>query len=143
MPEQVEKALRFARLLGRHHRQLIHATFVLARIRWLLASGSYRSAQTWLERKSVRQPMREVSIPVATWSVKHASRLIPGAACLAQALALRYILLRAGEECIIRVGVKVDDKTTFGAHAWVMYKNHCILGGTEEDLRSFSQLVDL
>lgn len=139
----IDKGRRILRLIRRHHRTLTRSFGVLVIIRWLLLRGSHRSVQNWIENQVGKRPVSPVSVPVASWSVRHAARLVPGAACLAQAFALRYLLLRAGEACTIRIGVKTTSRSAFGAHAWVVYEGQCILGGHEEDLRTFSQLVDL
>lgn len=122
---------------------LIYAFIVLARVKIALVFGSYRSVLRWTEGRAARLPPHPVSVPVAAWSVRHAARFVPGARCLAQALSLHYLLLRAGEECVIRIGVKSGEAATLDAHAWVMHEGRCIIGGTDEDLQSFTRLVDL
>lgn len=141
--ERIDHGRRILRLFRRHHRILIRSFLVLAAIRWRLGDGSHRFVQGWIESRAAKRPFAPISVPVAAWSVSHAARLVPGAACLAQAFALKYLLLRGGEPCTIRIGVKTSSESAFAAHAWVVYKGQCILGGHEEDLRTFSQLVDL
>lgn len=133
---------RFGRLLRRHHRPLISAFFVLAIIRGVLTFRSYRHVLKLIERTAHRQRTNR-SVPVIVWSIKHASRLVPGASCLTQALAVRYFLIGSGEDCIIRIGIKPSEVKTLDAHAWVIYKGRPLIGGNDEELRDFKTLVDL
>lgn len=137
---------RFRRILAlfrRHHRHLFRALFVVAIIRIGLVFRTYKSI---FDRSSVfasrLQPI-DASPQVIVWSVKHVAKLVPGALCLAQALSVRYLLLRARKESIVRVGVKSDEKDGLGAHAWVIYEGRCIIGGSEEELRTYTPLCDL
>lgn len=138
-----DKLRRYLRLVRRHHRTLARSLGALLYIRFLLFSGSYRSALAWIERRAAGRPPAAVLPEVAAWSVRHTARLVPGAACLAQSLALKYLLLRSDEACVIRIGVKANSDKGFAAHAWVVHDGQCILGGEEEDLKTFSKLVDL
>ena len=52
------------------------------------------------------------------WSVRWASRLVPRATCLTQALALNHLLRRDGQGSVLRIGV-ANDGGQFAAHAWV------------------------
>lgn len=116
---------------------------VLVAIRYLLLTRSYRSALAWIENRAAERQPAPIIPDVAAWSVRHSAKLVPGAACLAQALALRYLLRRSDIDCLIRIGVRPDDAKGFGAHAWVIHDGRCILGGRDEDLQAFSKLVDL
>lgn len=140
---QTDKMRRHLRLIRRHHRALARSFGALVCIRYLLLTQSYRSALAWIEKRASGRRSAPISPDVAAWSVHHSARLVPGAACLAQALALRYLLTRGDIECLIRIGVKPDSGKGFGAHAWVIHEGRCILGGRDEDLSTFSKLVDL
>ena len=60
------------------------------------------------------------------------SRLVPGATCLTQALALKWMLARRRIACRLRIGVRHDPGGAFAAHAWLeMPSREVILGGTE------------
>ncbi|UVI39090.1 lasso peptide biosynthesis B2 protein [Qipengyuania spongiae] len=143
MSDRLERLRRYLRLIRRHHRPLVYAFVVLARVRIGLSLGSYRSVQQWIERNTTGRETYDIPVHVAAWSVSNAARFVPGALCLAQALAVRYLLLRANRECVIRIGVKSGEDKPFGAHAWVLYGGECIIGGREENLQTFNRLVDL
>jgi hypothetical protein len=54
------------------------------------------------------------------WAVRVASRLVPRATCLTQALALCGWLQREGCGSIVQIGV-ANENGRFSAHAWVEY----------------------
>lgn len=53
------------------------------------------------------------------WAVQAASRRIPAATCLTQALALQRLLRAAGHSSQIEIGVAKTAERGFQAHAWV------------------------
>lgn len=62
-----------------------------------------------------------------TAAVARASRYLPGATCLARALALAWMLKRRGIAADVRLGVRTDTGRLF-AHAWVECQG-TVLGG--------------
>ncbi len=71
------------------------------------------------------------------WTVRVASRVVPYATCLAQALALHRLLARHGYPSNILVGVCSVDRQ-FLAHAWVEHEGETLLG-TSENLARYSR----
>jgi transglutaminase superfamily protein len=68
------------------------------------------------------------------WAVRVASRAVPHATCLAQALALQRLLARNGYASVVQVGAcNVDGR--FVAHAWVEHEGHSLLGTSEDVAR--------
>jgi hypothetical protein len=61
------------------------------------------------------------------WAVRAASRRVPGATCLTQALALQALLERAGRRCRVEIGVAKNE--SFEAHAWLVCGNDVLIGG--------------
>jgi hypothetical protein len=74
-----------------------------------------------------------------SWAVRNASRMVPGAACLTQALALHYLLRCWGQPSCVRIGVANDRKEGFRAHAWVEHGERMVIGGP--DTRGFTPLT--
>jgi transglutaminase superfamily protein len=71
------------------------------------------------------------------WAVKIASRAVPCATCLTQALALHQVLAGYGYPSIVQVGVcHVDGR--FLAHAWVEHNEQTLLG-TPETIARYSR----
>jgi hypothetical protein len=91
-----------------------------------------------LDRVSTGLPIRTARPPEEIrWSVAVASRIVPGARCLARALALRGLLAQSGIASELRIGVAKTPEGHLVAHAWVD------LGGIPpgEDLRGFAPLA--
>ena len=70
----------------------------------------------------------ETSIDQSIWAVKVASRYVPHATCLTQALAVQALLACAGRESRVEIGVAKDSEK-FEAHAWVVCGNRIVIGG--------------
>jgi hypothetical protein len=68
------------------------------------------------------------------WAVAAASRYVPRATCLVQALAGRLLLERQGHPASLRIGVARDDERgRFEAHAWLECRGRVVLGGARHD----------
>jgi hypothetical protein len=65
------------------------------------------------------------------WTVEVASRVIPRATCLVQALVARRLLTRAGHPAELRIGVVKNEHGLFQAHAWTKSGGKVIVGGHE------------
>jgi len=63
------------------------------------------------------------------WAVVTASRYIPKATCLTQALAGQVLLARYGYESNLHLGVQNDAGGTLGAHAWLEREGQVVIGG--------------
>lgn len=61
-------------------------------------------------------------------AVTHASRLIPEATCLTQALATILLIKLSGHHSELKIGVVKDEKAEFKAHAWVEINKRIIIG---------------
>lgn len=138
----LHKARWKARLIRRHFVVLSLSLVALAAIRVVLTVSSYRTALRLIERAPPRK-LPDIPIPVIVWAVRHTARLVPGATCLTQAIATRYLLSRIGEPCIIRVGMAQGGSQALEAHAWVIHQGKVLIGGDSEDIGRFTPLVDL
>lgn len=67
------------------------------------------------------------------WAVRVASRYLPGATCLTQALAAQALLTHSGFPAQVEIGVAKDSDEEkvrqFRAHAWVVCHGQVVLGG--------------
>jgi hypothetical protein len=142
LSETAERIRRFGRLIRRHHWLLLTSWALLIYIRLTLSVSGYRKVLAQIERLS---PRAEPGIPllVLTWAVAKTARCVPGASCLTQALALRYLARREGQACIMRIGVKHEPGRAFEAHAWVIADGEIVLGGIKERVAEFKPIVDL
>jgi hypothetical protein len=64
-----------------------------------------------------------------TEAVTRASRFVPRATCLTQALATRILLARLGIESVVRYGAARSADGKFLAHAWVESAGRVVIGG--------------
>lgn len=71
------------------------------------------------------------------WTVRVASRAVPYATCLTQAVALQRLLARHGYRSTVLVGVCSRDGR-FLAHAWVECEGQTLLG-TSENVARYSR----
>jgi hypothetical protein len=71
------------------------------------------------------QPVRP-AVNRLEWAVLAASRFVPRATCLTQALALQRLLSRSGYRSSVQIGVRLTDGR-FAAHAWVEHEAKSLL----------------
>ena len=71
-----------------------------------------------------------VSPPEIALAVTRASRLVPFATCLTQALAGGFLIRRAGSNAVIHFGV-AKGEAGFKAHAWLESDGDILIGGRE------------
>jgi len=119
---------RFARLRSSERGLLVHTIVLLAlfrlsvwlvpfhRLRRLLAVGCSGPPTA---RKHVNPDQLE-------WAVRVGSRYL-SAACLSQSLVLHWLLARAGYSSNIHIGVRIDPRAGFEAHAWVECNGRILL----------------
>jgi hypothetical protein len=73
------------------------------------------------------------------WAVHAASRSIPNATCLPQALVAQYLFVRDGYPVNLQIGVAKGKNEKLQAHAWVTSDNQIIFG----KIRDFDDYVPL
>jgi hypothetical protein len=97
----------------------------------------------WVRRLAgARRAGAAPTAPIATvvWAVEAASRLIPRASCLTQAVAARLLLHRSGYDSQLCVGVG-GASGRFTAHAWLERGGRVLIGG--EAAHGLTRLPDL
>ncbi len=75
------------------------------------------------------------------WAVAAASRLIPRATCLTQALAIQLFLKQSGREAHVHIGVDHGEGGRLDAHAWVESRGKVLFGGS--NLSEYTHLLAL
>ena len=65
------------------------------------------------------------------WSIQVASRYVPKASCLVQALTAKILLQSAGIPVRLHIGVAKMKGQPFEAHAWVETRGGVLIGGSE------------
>lgn len=129
------------RLLTHRWAPLGPALLTVARTRALLSLRGLDATEQYARaaERSVRgaAPPRPAVTPldplhherVVAWSVAAASRLVPGATCLTQALAGQRLLARHGLGSRVRIGVRPGPAGELLAHAWLLREERVLLGG--------------
>jgi hypothetical protein len=84
----------------------------------------------------------ELPVSRLEWAVRAASRRVPMASCLTQALALQFLLVRSGRSSEIHIGVRKDAEAGFQSHAWVECEGRTLLSAPSEII-GYSRLLAL
>jgi hypothetical protein len=136
---------KFLRLSPADRRLLVTAALVQAAIRLGLALLPYRKLRGLVDRLARVRSRRHLGPPASperiAWVVTRASRSVPGATCLTQALAAKVLLERRGYPARVRVGISRTGGAPLLAHAWVECEGRILLGGT--DLARYTPLSAL
>jgi Transglutaminase-like superfamily len=69
------------------------------------------------------------------WAIAVASRYVPVATCLTQALAGQILLAQHGEPALLRIGVAKSEAGKLEAHAWVESRGRVVIGDSPELFR--------
>lgn len=113
-----------------------------AALRWALAAVTvvrlclrFFPLRVW-ERLAGRLGSSRTSAPGAhtaqdvVWAVGRASRVVPRATCLTQALAAHILLARSGHRSRLKIGVARTSGRGLRAHAWLESDGAVLLGGS-------------
>jgi hypothetical protein len=91
------------------------------------------------DRTATRMP--RVASSIITRAVERASRRVPGATCLTQALSAQMILRHHGHHSRLCLGVARDASGDFRAHAWLESEGRILIGG--RGVSGLARLPDL
>jgi hypothetical protein len=82
-----------------------------------------------------------LSEDLLVWAVGAASRYVPRATCLAQALAVQLLLKQSGRQASLHIGVNGVEGDHLDAHAWVVSQGRVLFGGS--NLARYTHLLAL
>lgn len=119
---------RFAQLTATERRILILVLFVVGVARVTLIIFSTDTARKMAAKAATGA---SGSLEQMVWAVRVASRYLPGATCLTQALAAQALLTQSGFPSQVEIGVAKDDLRRLQAHAWVVCHGQVVLGGQQ------------
>ena len=129
-----------------YRRLLITSLVLLGIVRvglWLLPFQTLRRLLAHTTREHAgAQGSDHVFIKQVARAVTVASRYIPAATCLTQALATQVLLSHRGHSASLRIGVAHSDVGKFQAHAWVECQGKIVIGGARA-LSRFTPLPPL
>lgn len=135
---------RLARLSPVERRLLIRAVVAVAVVRVGLTLLPFRILPGLLARRTRARPRTAgVSRENVAWAVGTASRYVPRATCLTQALAAQLLLAGEGEASRLHVGVARASDGTFRAHAWLESEGRIVIGGSGTEVRRYVPLLAL
>ncbi|MHC1688625.1 MAG: lasso peptide biosynthesis B2 protein [Methanothrix sp.] len=130
-------ATRFFALPSRERQLLIQALLLLWVIRVGLWTFSFQTISDVMEGRSSSFVPVDHSEERIIWAVRVASKFVPSATCLAQALAARALLKAHGYGANLIIGVAKDGER-LKAHAWLEKDDRVIIGGSTSDFKPLS-----
>lgn len=131
---------RFARLSSSERALFLHAALLVVAIRVGLLVLPVSAVRRRLgARTDYKSAALNHSVERIAWAVTAASRYVPGATCLTQALAAQWLLGRSGHHASVRIGVRKDDQFGFQAHAWVICGEQVVVG--EPEVNQYAPLL--
>jgi hypothetical protein len=135
----MERPHKFRRLPLRSRHLRVKSLLLLGLVRvglWLLPFRTlHRLLAHMMPAHAVPQGGNRASIGHVVWAVRVASRYVPAATCLTQALATQVLLRRCGYAADLRIGVARSEAGEFQAHAWVEYQGEVVIGGVQAPSR--------
>ncbi len=134
---------KFLRLPVADRRLLMRSGVVLLLARlavWLLP---LRTARRFLARIARPHPAPTATAERIGWAVSVASRLVPDATCLPQALAAEALLAQDKLPVVLRIGVVKTDKGRIEGHAWVESDGRIIVGDLDRRHAAYTPLPPL
>jgi Transglutaminase-like superfamily len=84
---------------------------------------------------------KDFSKEYLVWSVAVVSPYVPKTTCLAQALAVQFLLKQAGHQARLHIGVNYGIGGRLDAHAWVESQGRVLIGGF--DTNRYTHLLAL
>ena len=123
---------RARRLKAQEWGQLLVALPAVVSVRLQL----WRTTSRHVHERILRRPPGGKDLPATTTveslgnAVARASRLVPHATCLTQALALQHLLRRCGLRSRVEIGFLRGDEGDVKGHAWLVFEGRVVIGGT-------------
>jgi hypothetical protein len=125
---------------------LLRSVFVLGMITLGLRVLSFQTMQRLLigpRHKAARvHAADQPSADRIAWAVRVASRYVPAATCLPQALAVRMLFKQQGYPARLHIGVAKGEREQLEAHAWVESQGRIVVGNSQ-DLSRYTPLPPL
>ncbi len=137
---------RFADLPPQRRALLVRALLTVSLYRAALSTLPFRVVRSLAARrvKPSRRALTRAKRPEElTWAVAAASRRVPRASCLTQALALQEMLARAGLASDLHIGVAKSEDGRFEAHAWLEREGRVVIGGRVERFTRLARVASL
>ena len=124
-----KRITRFLQLSWAERLLLLRAAIVLASVRVALQGLPLKAVRRIASAVAFTPP--KTSIQNLVWAVSAASRYLPGASCLPQAIALQAMLARSGFSSRVEIGIAREQLHRLEAHAWVTCVDQVVIGGPD------------
>jgi hypothetical protein len=135
----MEQTHKFRRLPVQSRHLRLKSLLLLGLVRlglWLLPFRTLRRILARLRpAHAAAHEGHQASIRHIVWAVTVASRYVPAATCLTQALTTQVLLRRYGYAADLRIGVARSEAGEFQAHAWVECQGEVVIGGVQAPSR--------
>jgi hypothetical protein len=135
---------KFLTLAPSDRRLLLQSAVLLAAVRlglWLLPFRTLRRLLGRVKTPTGMPGGGAAALDRVAWAVTKASRYVPEATCLTQALAAQIMLARLGVPARVRIGVARGENAELVAHAWVEGQGQIVVGGS--NLERYTPLLAL
>lgn len=144
MHPTVRRVRRNGNLLLRNLDTLVPALIWVSVVRLGLSCSAYNIIRGCFVRRvdGLSSAARASEARRVAWAVRHASRLVPFASCLTQALTCQIMLSRRAIGSTIHVGARRDDSQSFAAHAWLSCNDAILLGGNARSVNAYVTLAE-
>jgi hypothetical protein len=130
----------FLRLSSADRKLFFRAVMLVGAVRLTLVVLPYRALRLLFRRNSLAaKTQEEISPARLVWAVRAASRIIPGATCLTQALSLQLLMCSYGRPSRVQIGVAKNGEG-FQAHAWVEHAGTILLN-TRTEIAPYARIV--
>ncbi|BDZ71687.1 lasso peptide biosynthesis B2 protein [Methanobacterium petrolearium] len=127
----------FIKLSSQDKMVAIESLFWVMEVRFMLWLFPFSFVQkrvqkiaSYFSRSDMKVPMNRIR-----FMIHMASRYVPRATCLVQALAGYILFSKYGYHTLIKIGVSNEDGV-FEAHAWLEYGENVVLGESEKDYKT-------
>ena len=130
--------LNFLKLPSWEKKVALESLFWVIRIRFMLWMYSFPKVQKRVQEKAIGYnftPDHVITMLRLRIMIMAASKYVPHATCLVQALAGHILFSKYGYNTSIKIGV-LTENGEFEAHAWLEHGENVVLGESEKDFRT-------
>lgn len=135
----MKRLYNFCRLPSQDRHLFVRSLLLLTIVRvglWVLPFQTLRRLLARMSAVHAESPGQDhMPLERVAWAVREASRYVPAATCLTQALATQVLLSRRGLPVRFRIGVARGAGGEFLAHAWVECQGTIVIGGAQAHSR--------
>ncbi len=142
LPKWREMLRHLSRLPPREAKFLAHCAWTLAWVRLALWARRFDPVRARIAGRRAAGSPDPAELRRIAWGIGAASRLVPGATCLTQALAGQYLLALRGKASTVRLSLDQREPAGFHAHAWLIAGDVLVLGGSSADYAGHAPLAD-